>query len=272
MISLPDFKKPPVIEVVCGIAFEPLKDLLAPHMGLLWSRFVRDYPKCEEQQPLDVAIESFDKPPAKSSIQRAEFSTVPPMQRIWFASDDDTRLIQVQRDRFLHNWRKTQEHDEYPRYSQVIAMFKDALAQFEAFLSDGNLGVVKALQYELTYVNHIPQGEGWDSLGDIGRLLPDCSWRRDSKRFLPEPERGNLRTSFVLPDNVGRLHVTAQNAVRLSDHREVIRLDLTARGIGPDKGREAMYDWFDVAHEWIVCGFADLTGAGVQEELWERIQ
>ena len=50
----------------------------------------------------------------------------------------------------------------------------------------------------------------------------------------------------------------------------IILLDLTVRGIGKDKSIEGMWDWFDLAREWIVCGFADLTGERVQTEVWKR--
>lgn len=28
---------------------------------------------------------------------------------------------------------------------------------------------------------------------------------------------------------------------------------------------------FLTAHEWIVCGFADLTGVKIQKDIWQRI-
>ena len=34
--SLPDYKKPPVIEVVCGISFETIEKFRGPHLGLFW--------------------------------------------------------------------------------------------------------------------------------------------------------------------------------------------------------------------------------------------
>ena len=46
----------------------------------------------------------------------------------------------------------------------------------------------------------------------------------------------------------------------------MILLDLTVRGIG----KEGMEAWFDLAREWIVCGFADLTGDEIQKTIWGR--
>lgn len=35
----PDFENPPVVEVVCGIQFEYLSQLITPHFGLLWEMY-----------------------------------------------------------------------------------------------------------------------------------------------------------------------------------------------------------------------------------------
>lgn len=81
--------------------------------------------------------------------------------------------------------------------------------------------------------------------------------------------------SFPLPESTGRLHVTLRQMRRIQDGREVLALDLTARGFpaGPEaSGRESMLSWFDVAREWIVRGFADLTTLEAQKDLWGRIR
>jgi hypothetical protein len=50
--SLPEYHNPPIDEVVCGVLFEPLRSFLLPHFGLLWERFRKEYPKCQEVAPL----------------------------------------------------------------------------------------------------------------------------------------------------------------------------------------------------------------------------
>ena len=40
-------------------------------------------------------------------------------------------------------------------------------------------------------------------------------------------------------------------------------LQITATGLGADKSNDALWKWFEIAHEWIVCGFTDLTGATI---------
>ena len=60
----------------------------------------------------------------------------------------------------------------------MIAGFKEYLEVFRGFIGDLGLGELKPLQYELTYVNHLPQGEGWNKLSE------------DIFSFRMDPERG----------------------------------------------------------------------------------
>lgn len=264
--GLPDYGSPPVIEVVCGILFKAIDKLLAPHLGLLWEKYRAEYPICRELPPLAPVIEYLGEPP-RIDFQLAD---VPPLPRIWFVHEKDNGIIQVQRDRFLHNWKKVRPEDDYPRYPQIIKLFEDRLSRFESFLSENDLGVMEPRQYEMTYINHIPQGEGWTKLNEIGKVFPDYSLRANEQRFLPDPEGINWRTSFVLPDDAGRLHVKIQHAKLLDSGIPVLLLDLTARGIGMDRSPQGRVNWFDLAREWIVRGFTDLTGEDVQKHIWRR--
>ncbi|MBA7668775.1 hypothetical protein ES703_76890 [subsurface metagenome] len=206
--TYPDFENPPLIEMVCGTLFKPIHNLLAPHLGLLWGEFKPEYSNCQEVAPLAPVIESFEEAPTPEF----QFTDVPPLPRIWFLRDDGG-IIQIQRDRFLHNWKKMNPEDEYPRYSNVIQNFRSSFSRLEAFLKSNGLGAIEPLQYEMTYVNHILQGEGWTTFNDIGTILPDFLWRAKKPRFLPKLEAFNWRTSFVLPDRSGRLHVTIRSAI-----------------------------------------------------------
>ena len=263
---LPEFEKPPVVEVVCGVLFKPLETLLAPHLGVLWERFKDDYPNCQEVPPLAPVIERFDEGPPV----QLEITDRPPLPRIWFVHRHENGIIQVQRDRFLHNWKKVRPEDAYPRYDTVIKMFRERLGSFEAFLNETQLGSIEPRQYEMTYVNHIPMGEGLDSINQVGNVFPDFGWRSATTRFLNEPEAFNWRTSFALPDNSGRLHATIRSAVRREDNAPMLLFELTARGLGKDRSKDAMSAWFHLAHEWIVRGFTDLTGENLHKNVWKR--
>src|SRR5260370_28834038 len=81
--ALPEYNNPLVNEVVCGVLFESIKTLFAPHLGLLWERFKSDYPTCQEVPPLVPAIETFDRPSGQTPLS-IELSELPSLPRVWF--------------------------------------------------------------------------------------------------------------------------------------------------------------------------------------------
>ena len=265
--SLPAFDKPPVIEVVCGLQFVPIRTFTLPHLGILWEKFKNDYPNGRDAIPLMPTIERFDD---KGTDFNFPFVDELPPPRVWFESKDGNRLIQVQRDRFFYNWKKERDTDIYPHYDNIISNFRTCLATFEAFLEENHFDRIDPVQYELTYINHIFTGEGWKALDEIGNIFPDFHWRKTENRFLPSPETINWQTSFVLPERTGRLRVSIRLGKRKSDGLPTILLELTARGISADRTRPSMLSWFDMAHEWIVCGFTDLTAENMHRNFWRR--
>lgn len=258
--GLPSYKKPPVIEVVCGIAFKRIEHFKAPHLGLFWQKLRNDYPTCQHAPPLGF-------PPVPSGPP-IEFEL--PLPRIWFIDKKKSGLIQLQSDRFLYNWRKMDQKEPYPRYRIIIDAFKKNFAIFENFIQEEGLGSLTFTECELTYINHILKGDGWESVSNIHDILPDLGWRSDNQRFLPDPLHLRWQVSFALPEDRGLLYVKLEQAYRKIDNHPLFNLEISARGLGADKSSDAIWNWFELAHKWIVCGFTDLTGTRIQTEIWER--
>ncbi len=256
------YKNPPVIEVVAGIAFNRLEDFLVPHFGLVWQKLRKTYPKCQHAPSLDFRPDSFD-----------ESSGIPlplPLPRIWLLNDVQNELIQLQNNRFLFNWRKMDEKELYPRYKYVMQTYKKNFTIFEEFLEEENLGKLNYSSCELTYINHIFEGEGLGSVADIQKVLPDLTWHSTENRFLPEPRYLGWQALFSLPNDNGQLQVKREQGFRKSDHREVLVLELTASRSIKDNSLAEIWNWFELAHEWIVRGFTDLTEKNVQVSTWGR--
>jgi uncharacterized protein (TIGR04255 family) len=270
-LELPHYEKPPVVEVVCGILFDPIETLLTPHIGILWQKFQPDYPFCSDVAPLAPKVEVFNESIETQQIRLADIrlTDVPPLPRVWFIKSDQTTLIQVQRDRFIHNWRKVSPENEYLRYETLINVFQDHLSCFDSFLNEAGLGEIKPQQYELTYINQIPQGQGWKTLEEIGDIFPDFAWRANTQRFLTNPKNTSVTTTFDLPDEIGRLYAVINHV--MSDTGPTLSFEITVRGIGNYKSREAMRDWFDIAHDWVGKAFADLTGENVRRNIWKQV-
>lgn len=264
---LPDYDLPPVIEVVCGLQFAALEGFQATAFGLLWQRFKAEYPTCEQQPPLAQVIERFGEPVAEEL--RVELSSVPTLPRMFFVHQTPCWLVQVQSDRFLHNWRKQPETDVYPHFPEVYKRFWSAWERFLEFCRDEKIGTPQVNQLEITYINHIVQGEGWDGTATIGQVFPDLAWRTQ-RSFLPPPESAAWKISFALPSGSSRLHASIRHAVRRRDMKPVLLCELTARGLPGSLDADAIREWFHLGREWIVRGFADLTHERVQREIWKR--
>lgn len=267
--DLPDFRKPPVVETVLSLQFEPIAELTTAHIGLLWQRFRGRLPLVEEHPPLPPVSEKFGPPSALQAEVTIEER--PPIPRVWFLNDSKTELIQVQPDRFIHNWRKMGGMEPYPRYETIRESFRSEVAILEGFLSDENLGILAVNQCEVTYVNHVEPMSVWQRHGELGKAI---SVRLTSTSILPNPEDLGVRLRFVIPNEggepIGRLHVAVQPAWKKSDGSPILTLNLTARGSPIGAGIEGAFEFFDLGRRWIVNGFADLTTAEMHRA-WERI-
>ena len=259
--DLPNYESPPVVEVVCGVLFTPIPGFTIPYLGRFWSCLPEDFSETTEVDPLASTIEVFGDLSGPIQLDVNVFR----VPRVWFLNKGGDQVVQVQRDRFLCNWRKVTPQHAYPRYEWVSARFGERLAAFQNFVQSTFSTSPEIRQYELSYINHIPVEGLWERLDSLGKILPDLSWRNVADRFLPAPERVDSQFSFLLPEGAGRLHARIQSALRQSDRAPVLVLEMTARGF-----LENQDAWFTLAHEWIVRGFADLTGREAQEGLWRK--
>jgi len=260
-----DFEKPPIAEVVCGVAFKPLQQFLAPHVGVLWSHLREKYPDLEEKPPLTPPSLATNK---ERSDEPVVFPHLGP--RNWFVSKDGARLIQVQKDRFLHNWRKTDPEAMYPRYSSLMEEFRANFNQFREFIDKRALGLIEPMEFELTYVNVIPEGEGYQGLANIKALFPDFGRGQDPQRLLLEPVGINWTTFYRLPEQQGKLTISINDGTRKTDGRPIVRLLLSARGLPSDGNLKGMDVWFDSARHSIVSAFVNIVSEDVQIKDWGR--
>jgi len=269
---LPDFRDPPVVEVALAIQFEPLTRLRTPHLGLLWSIWKDRFSRIEEHPPLDPIVERFGMPAAMAGGAGIRIASVPLVPRCWFLNEPGTELIQVQQDRFIHNWRKTGEGDQYPRYEAISGRFRNELAEFCHFLETEKLGEIKPTQCEVTYVNHILSGNAWKRHGEVGRVLSVWSGKH-SDQFLDEPEDVRLAIRHVMLDEtkkpIGRLHINLQPGYSKAAQLPILILRLTARGAPEPQGTDGAYRFMNRGRKWIVRGFASVTTPEMHK-VWGR--
>ena len=261
------FSKPPVVEVVFGVLFQTNKPIEAVHMGLFWSLVREEFPYTEEVAPLTPIVE-----PKTLQKQTIEFEVVdkPPLPRLWMHSKDHRTLIQLQEDRILYNWKKNDNEAVYTSYDDVYPKFEEKLELFRNFLKSEGFEEPVYRQFELTYIDHISSNNGLKIVGE-GGVLVDHVRDQSPHRFLPEPESYAWKTTYPLPNNLGRFHITAQTVLSLATQERIMRLEYTARGVSADSSEEGRKTWFEVAHNWSYNSFLDTISPDLQK-MWEPIQ
>lgn len=254
---LPAFDKPPVIETLLGVQFAPLESLSASRLGLYWGQIREAYPTAETKPALGPAVEQFGAP-VPMQLRFGVEVVSEPMLRFWFINHSSTQLLQIQKDRFIRNWRRMKPDDVYPHYDTLKPKFVEDWRRFCEFLERERLGAPQIDLCEVTYINHMPLGLGWEAFGQ-GHKLVSVVKAGGTEGFLHEPEMLELNYSYVMEDKQGRLYIGLQPALRNYDAKEVLQLTLTARGKPASSRLEDVLGWFDMGHEWIVRGFADFT-------------
>ena len=273
--TLPEFNNPPLTEVVLSVQFEEIKNLSLPRLGLLWNQYRDRFPITQQHQRLAHIIEKFGQQPPQQREVKIEFSQLPPVPdaRLWFINRDETELIQVQQDRFIRNWRKSGTDSTYPRFEKIRENFVKDLEVFEKFLQKENLDQIKPSQGEVTYVNHILPGNGWENHSQISKIFSFWNQNPEMETELV-PEETRFDTKYIIRnqdnDPCGRLHINLEPAFRRSDKKPIFILRMTARGHSGSSQRDILA-FFNQAHEFIVRSFTAITTETMHQE-WERTQ
>lgn len=120
--NMPNYDSPPVVEVAIGAQYRPLEGFQAAHVGLYWSTIRDKFPKLDERPPLPHNSQDLENS-IKPRQLRIEVSDRPDIPRSWFIAESGSQLLQLQRDHFVLNWRKTSEDGTYPRYPNIREAF-----------------------------------------------------------------------------------------------------------------------------------------------------
>lgn len=250
--ALPDYERPPVVETVMGVQFAALPGFSVAHMGAFWESLGRDeWPVAMQERPIPASYERFSDGAEFGRRLNLELTDAPAC-RVQMVHSDKSRMVQVQNGRLHVNWIGLSGGD-YPRYAAVRDEFEDKLDRFEAFIEQDELGVLDIDQWEVTYVNHIRQGDLWTSPADWDfftplRGVPSIDGVIEGESFQGE-------WHFVIPGQKGRLHVQWSHTRSATDGTPLVRLVLTARGAVND---EPPLVGIDLGRETIVRAFREL--------------
>ncbi len=232
-ITRPDWKRPPVIEVVLGVQFDALPALTNGHLGWFWGDMHADFPNSDDVPPIPPVVEAFgDEVPF--GFPALGFRPATGDSRLRMTTDDGTRMIQVQNGWLVVNWTKKGDA-EYPGFTGVKTLYDEAMRRFAAFLEERKLGVIRPNLWEVTYIDHLPAGTVWNTLADLPRVFPGLFGNGQCANGTNEAV--NSTWAWRLSPQPGRLWVSVQSARTSSEpERDVLLVRSIARGpLGTDK-------------------------------------
>lgn len=253
------FRHPPVTEVALAIQLDrPTVDLDV--LAVLAPLFRSDFPQREQHPPLPPMREDFNAPPTAPLLQ-FELTTQFGMPRSWFISRDGSKLLQLQADRLVFNWRKQADSDLYPRYSTLRDLFATRIEELWEAIASSDKQLPDVNFCEVTYVNQIGMGaapgQPHPDLGEILKLAHP--W--EGGGFLPAPEDAQVRARFRIQSReqpAGRLYLTAEPAFR-PDGSPIHVATLVSRMFPLGGEMDAVWESLDTGREWVVKGFEELT-------------
>jgi uncharacterized protein (TIGR04255 family) len=252
--ALPSYRKPPVIEVAMCIGFTPIVGLQFEALAELRARWSKEYPKTEEYPFLET--------PEGPNAIRIEFG--PPPRRLWFLTPLGDRVIQIQRDRLVANWRAIPDQGlPYPRYDQLRAEFTSKWSDFQQFVAEQKIAPAVESQYaEVTYVNAIAAetDEASYEISDVLRVPPeDDSWRAKGVRSTAVTRTWDVADFDTTLSTAANIDISAANCP--------VMFQIVAKT--KISKRRAPMQALDLAHEFVVGSFGVVTTEKMQVK-WER--
>jgi uncharacterized protein (TIGR04255 family) len=267
------FLHPPLNEVIFSVQFETsvIDEVVA--LSDFRPTIVGDFPDLQKHPPLLPVSETFDFSPPQVTLKFESITGAMP-QRYWFLSPDQTKIIQVQPDRLLFNWRQVEGSEAYPRYDVLAPEFFAVLQKFLACCSTEEAGT-KVAWVELQYVNAIEVSDDSQTHGQLARILNFLVQDPPTREVLPEVEDTQLQQRFRICDDDGkprgRLYLSAVPGLRQATEQRAYIVTLLARG-RPDSGsiEEGVSGFLATAHRLIVNGFREVTTKDMHH-LWEEL-
>jgi uncharacterized protein (TIGR04255 family) len=272
--DLPDFRLPPVVEVYLSIQFEPISGFDATLMSACCSEFAATFPKVRYQQPLGHDLEVFSpSPPVLPAFQLQIGGTADISVRLALTSADGARLLQIQSDRLVHNWRRQGSETNYPRYEAIREAFEEHAKTFLGLVARSGLADPVIDQCEISYINRIEAPVDSGGYAGADRVFSQLrsTDRRDS---LPRLEDLGFRARYIIEDGdhrpIGRLHTLAQPEFRDGNATPpAFRFNLMTRGRPSLPTLNSSMNFFDLGRRTIVRAFAALTTPEMHQ-LWGR--
>lgn len=253
------FAAPPLDEVVLGVQWR--QDVTDDAFALAdyWPAIRAQYPGLDKHPALPPVDEDFGPP--RMIEPQIQVLSGPPAPRYWFISRDETRLIQLQPDRLLYNWRRREKKTTYPRYTKLRREFSKVIEQYHAALPAQKRDAASPAWCEVSYINHLPAaGSKSQHHIPVSKLLKLVASPRLT--MLDEPEDSQLQQRYLLTDHgqaEGRFYVTVAPAYRRADDEPIYVLTLLARLQPREPTADGVIEALDRGRHLVVQTFKEIT-------------
>ena len=251
------FEHPPVFEVVFSVQLDGRLPLKAFDVPKIHQAVADMFPEVVEQPPLERI--NFPNQPSIT----VELET--PRIRWWFLSKDGHKLIQLQDDRFLLNWRGLEAplREEYPGYDALRREFLELFTLFEATLKELGIGSLNMHSCEMAYVNLIAIDPSKDNKLRLNEHVT----------FMGFPEEHfiralNMNWIYDIRENDGKVVEFYKASAAMGstpDERPALHLTLE----GTSRVEESLEIHFDRIHANIHNYFLELT-TDIMHQKWKK--
>ncbi len=249
----PNFSNPPLAEVACGVSFDPLLNIKSTVFGSFWNIIKEDFPEIEEQTPI----------PIQSQFPNFIISNLPQLRRLWFINQEYNKLIQVQQDRFLFNWKKSDnENDTYPRFHKIYSKFEDYLRKYKEHLKSTYEIKLDYHSFNLAYINKIDV-----NANEINSVFKEEILLNQEINSLTQISSQISKEFFSKKEGIGDFRIIINLKINLTKENEnmrTIRLEILVDSI--KKEEDILQEWFDQAHIEINNIFLAITSEKMQEK------
>ncbi len=256
--DLPDYEAPPVDEVILGVQYAPIPGsdtVLSPYSASI----AAEYPNVQYLPRIETPIEQLSSGMPFFPLQtQLPFAPQSLTGRTWLVSADDSLIIQIQNDRFMHNWRH--RASEYPRFEFLVQRFWERYEMYRAALAEAGQQTPQPLQLEVSYVNWIVD----QAISEFFR--PGAAADVQIHGVDRYPEQQQWAGSYLVRDEsqaLARLTMICGPAMRLDPHPERgTQFQLTFKApLQPSATDDQIQELALVGRDTIVRAFTDLTTA-----------
>lgn len=265
--DLPDYGQPPIDEVVIGLQFAPIGGFADAMVGKFWDLVRDEFPVIRAAPRIDTPLET---PGSSAPPPVVLFATGPSSTaRTWLESKDGHLLLQVQNDRFIHNWRRREPpHPPYPHFESLLERFMSRWRTYSDFLSSVlSLPPPAVLQVEVNYVN-------WLTDMPVHQFLRPAAVATVDADEVVSPPHGQTWTGFYHVTDagaiVGRLYAQCTPATRNEPPSGPgVQFSLSVRIPCPNLPTDELERLMLLARHAIVRTFDSLTTSEAHS-VWKR--